>query len=311
MRLISLLLCTTSISASTLVPKSFRRAGKQSAVVGRRDRSYTAGALSPTRTSGTVTDWISALTNAAETSIVGNKFHNVALLSLPRGGESCSDSDLIVLTKMLIMAVFETAGLVGIIASGLSLSKSAEWAKQLPQLFGLPLIQFSALAFVVFNSSFVSAFLEGGMSAATNQVLMPNVVPGDPDWYANLNKPSWNPPGWLFPIMWVIISKPTQLLALRQLLISTESTATPWKALTVYCAHLALGDSWNKVFFGCQRIQLGAAVITSFFALLLLSAILFREIDVVAGNFMLPTCGWVFVASSLNYAILRLNPGKK
>ena len=128
----------------------------------------------------------------------------------------------------------------------------AEWAKQLPQLFGLPLIQFAVLAFVVFNSSFASAFLEGGTSAATNQDLMPNIVPGDPDWYAKLNKPSWNPPGWLFHIMWVIISKSIQLLALRQLCYTVESTngllCTPraWRFMEQSTFWLSKDSAWRS-----------------------------------------------------------------
>jgi len=237
--------------------------------------------------------------------------HVAALPSLLiRGGGvenicAASDTDAMILLKLFVMAGLETLGLLGVIAGGKILSEAKWCTEQIPIFYELPLLQWISLLVVIFNSSFVSAFIDGGMSAATNQVIQPNVVPGDPGWYANLRKPKWNPPGWLFPIMWLIVSKPTQLMAVRKLLVSTE--ITPWSILAVYCGHLALGDSWNKIFFGCQRIRLGATVISIFYGALILSAYLFRTMDVTAGNLMLPTCAWVTVATCLNWSILLLN----
>ena len=104
--------------------------------------------------------------------------------------------------------------------------------------------------------------------------------------------------------MWLIVSKPTQFLAVTRL---WARPSKPWAAVALYCAHLSLGDAWNRVFFGEQRIGLGAAVISLFFATLLASAAAFATIDARAGALMLPTCGWVSVALRLNWAILRLN----
>jgi tryptophan-rich sensory protein len=93
--------------------------------------------------------------------------------------------------------------------------------------------------------------------------------------------------------------------------VSKVLKTVPWKdqwpVLAVYCTHLALGDAWNDVFFGYQRIGLGAIVISVFFGFLLTSAKLFWDIDPVAGKLMLPTCGWVFIASSLNLSIFAKN----
>ena len=129
---------------------------------------------------------------------------------------------------------------------------------------------------------------------------------GDADWYANLKKPSWNPPGWLFPIMWLIVSKPTQFMAVYKLVTqSYEKDLT--LPLAVYCGHLSLGDAWNKVFFGLECTGRGAAVISTFWSVLLLSVYLFYGVDQYAGFLLVPTFLWVTVAAALNWSIYLSN----
>jgi len=218
-----------------------------------------------------------------------------------RGG-ACSDADATVFVKVGMSAALETMILLAVFYAGKEVAEN--WSG-IPTLSGLPASHWISILLVVFGSSFFGSFVDGGMSVATQQALDPNVIPGDPNWYNKLNKPSWNPPGWVFPIMWLIVSKPTQVVALSKLIKAKETI--PWQVLAVYCAHLSLGDAWNKVFFGYQCIGKGVAVITVFFGLLLSSAFLFSGVDPTAGKFLLPTCGWVLVATSLNWNIYLNN----
>jgi benzodiazapine receptor len=228
-----------------------------------------------------------------------------------RGG-ACSDSNPALFAKIAVNAIAETGAMLGVLVGT---QKLAERVQILPTIAGLPLIQWMGLFIIIFGSSLIGSIVSGGLNVASNQVLDPNVVPGDPQWYDKLVKPSWNPPGWLFPIMWLIVSKPTQMIAVSRILKKATSVASnvdsttelPLSVLAVYCAHLALGDAWNKVFFGLQCIGRGVAVITAFFGMLLTSAYVFYQVDPSAGLFLLPTCGWVFVASSLNWSIYLKN----
>jgi tryptophan-rich sensory protein len=105
------------------------------------------------------------------------------------------------------------------------------------QLGGLPLIQWLSFVLIIFNASAIKNIVDGSVSIANSQVLRPNVIPGDPLWYSNLKKPSWNPPGWLFPIMWVLISKPTQLVALQRLWKISKTDIPYFPQLALFCAH--------------------------------------------------------------------------
>ena len=51
-------------------------------------------------------------------------------------------------------------------------------------------------------------------------------------------------------------------------------------------------------------------MITLFYAALLGSAYLFYNIDKGAGYYLLPTCGWVTVATALQYSIYFNNKDK-
>ena len=108
--------------------------------------------------------------------------------------------------------------------------------------------------------------------------------------------------------MWLIVSKPTQFAAVWKL-ITQHSDRDLSVPLLAYCAHLSLGDAWNKVFFGLECTGRGLAVILTFWSVLLLSAYLFYGVDQSAGLLLVPTSLWVTVATALNWSIYDLNKG--
>jgi len=227
-------------------------------------------------------------------------------LRLSRGGSGCGETNTKVAIKAGISATLETLGLMGIMAGAKMLVNKYKIPFLSKVVKGLPVLQWASLFMIIFSPSSIKNLIEGSVSAASSQVLNPSAVPGQQNWYENLRKPWFNPPGWVFPIMWLIVSKPTQFLAVSKILKTVHPTPW-WPALTVYCAHLSLGDAWNDVFFGCERIGLGAGVISTFYGMLLASAKLFTDLNPDAGKLMLPTCGWVTVATALNLSIYQLN----
>ena len=216
----------------------------------------------------------------------------------PRGGAS----SLTTLTHAALGAVFEAGALLGVVKAARALPPGASSAiarlKILPSdtIKGLPAAEWFAWCIIIFGSSAVGSAVDGSLRAATNQILMPTRVAGEQGWYASLDKPRWEPPGYVFPVMWLLVSKPTQLLAVAKVCSSVTSEddaapALPWvPQLAAYCLHLALGDAWNKVFFGQQKVFAGALMITVFYGALLASAYLFAQVDATAGLLMVPTC---------------------
>ncbi|KAL7486495.1 hypothetical protein ACHAW6_012089 [Cyclotella cf. meneghiniana] len=236
---------------------------------------------------------------ANEEHVTSNHLSLESNLIAVRGG-ACSDSTPALFGKVAASAAVETFIMYQLLAFG----AAANTLTSMPS--GTRILQAVLALFVVFGSSYFGQLIDSGMSAATRQVLAPNEIPGDADWYLNLQKPFWNPPGWLFPIMWLVVSKPTQFVAVTKLMANNNKTDI-MIPLLVYCAHLSLGDAWNKVFFGLQCIGRGVTVISAFWGVLLLSALLFYKVDPSAGIFLVPTFLWVSVAAALNWSIFILN----
>ena len=93
---------------------------------------------------------------------------------------------------------------------------------------GLTAAEWLSYFVVVFGSSALSGVVSSSVRAASQQVLMPTKVAGETAWYAGLDRPSWEPPGIVFPIMWLLVSKPTQLLAITKLAASVGDAEFPW-----------------------------------------------------------------------------------
>ena len=221
------------------------------------------------------------------------------LPATPRGG-ACEDTHLSLFLKISASAAAETALMYRLARFASSVGEKGH-SKTVANL-----LRAASLVLIVFGSASFGALIDGGLSAASRQVLAPNEVAGDADWYGRLEKPRWNPPGWLFPIMWLVVSKPTQLAGVWKLITSVPEAETSLPLL-VYCLHLSLGDAWNKVFFGLQCTGRGLVVISTFWTALLTSVCLFYRADSTAGLFLVPTFLWVSVATALNGRIYQLN----
>ena len=121
-------------------------------------------------------------------------------------------------------------------------------------------------------------------------------------WYAQLAKPSWNPPAWLFGPVWTALYLAMAVAAWR---VWRCRPAT--RALTVYWIQLALNAAWSPLFFGLQQPGLAVLEILGLWAAIALTVRAFWPVDRLAAALLGPYLAWVSFAAVLNFALWRLN----
>jgi translocator protein len=125
-------------------------------------------------------------------------------------------------------------------------------------------------------------------------------MPGE--WYAALNKPSFNPPNWLFGPAWSFLYILIAIAGWRIWRRSPDGTA-----MKIWWVSLALNFLWSPVFFGAQQIGFGLVVVLSMLVSILAFIAASHPIDRTSSLLFLPYAAWVSFASLLNASIFFLN----
>jgi tryptophan-rich sensory protein len=126
------------------------------------------------------------------------------------------------------------------------------------------------------------------------------------DWFDNLAKPDFMPPGWMFGVAWTILYI---LMGIALAFILGEPPSHRRRiALILFFAQLALNYAWSPIFFAGHDITLAKLVIFLMAALAAAAAGQFYRIRPLAGLLMLPYLAWLIFAATLNAAIEDMNP---
>jgi tryptophan-rich sensory protein len=126
-------------------------------------------------------------------------------------------------------------------------------------------------------------------------------IPGE--WYAGLNKPSWNPPAWLFGPAWTTLYT---LMAIAAWLVWKRVGFT--RALGFYFVQLILNAAWTPIFFGAHAMGWALVEISIMWIAILLTLLSFLRVQKTAGLLLVPYLAWVSFATFLNFTLWRLNP---
>jgi len=123
-----------------------------------------------------------------------------------------------------------------------------------------------------------------------------------PTWYANLKKPSFNPPNWIFGPVWTVLYA---LQGISAYLIFHEAANV--QALLPFIIQLILNGIWTPLFFGAKKVGPAFFEIIVMLIFIILTIISFYPISQTAAWLMTPYAAWVMFASALNYKIWALN----
>ena len=126
-------------------------------------------------------------------------------------------------------------------------------------------------------------------------------------WFAELAKPSWNPPSWLFGPVWILLYTlmgTSAWLAWREPAGTRAERRGAWLAFAV---HAALNLAWTPLFFGLRQPGLAFADICLVWLALLATTLRFGRLRPLAGYLLLPQVLWVSFALVLNGTIWLMN----
>jgi benzodiazapine receptor len=126
------------------------------------------------------------------------------------------------------------------------------------------------------------------------------------EFYAELARPSWAPPAWLFGPVWTALYA---LMAIAAWLVwRARGFAGARTALVLFVAQLAANALWSWLFFAWQRGGLAFAEVLVLCSLILATIVAFQRISTVAAVLLYPYLAWSVFASALTFAVWRLNP---
>lgn len=126
------------------------------------------------------------------------------------------------------------------------------------------------------------------------------------NWYHQLDKPSWQPPDWLFGPAWTII---LGLAAWAFVLAwnGTDTGADRMLLLTLYGANFLFHFLWSPLFFKAQRPDWALVEVPFLWASVLALCVFLRQWSELASWMIVPYLAWVSFAALLNGSIVKLN----
>ncbi|GMN06962.1 tryptophan-rich sensory protein [Croceitalea sp. MTPC5] len=126
------------------------------------------------------------------------------------------------------------------------------------------------------------------------------------DWYVTLNKPSFNPPNWLFAPVWTVLYI---LMGIAAGIVWVKGYYHIWvkTALYHFGFQLLLNALWSIVFFGLKNPLAALFIILVLLTMIALTIKWFNVVSKKAALLMVPYFIWVLFATILNFSIWQLN----
>jgi tryptophan-rich sensory protein len=126
------------------------------------------------------------------------------------------------------------------------------------------------------------------------------------DWYLELNKPSFNPPNWIFAPVWTLLYI---MMGIAAGIVWAKGFYHIWvkTALYHFGIQLLFNALWSIIFFGFKNPFGALLVILTLLVLLIFTIKWFKVVSTTAAYLLIPYLLWVCFATALNYKIWELN----
>ena len=125
-------------------------------------------------------------------------------------------------------------------------------------------------------------------------------------WYSTIQKPSFNPPNWIFAPVWILLFL---LMGISLYLIWSKGFYNKETkiAIFIFFVQLILNILWSIIFFALQSPLYAFIEIIILWFMILLTIITFYRVSKITVYLLLPYIIWVSFALVLNFSILIIN----
>ena len=149
------------------------------------------------------------------------------------------------------------------------------------------------LTFILFLAITFSASLIGGLATTAFK---------DP-WYSLLNKPSFNPPDWVFAPVWTSL----YIMMTVSIWLYWHTKNKDMNTVYIYFVHLVFNTTWSIVFFVFHNLDLALIILIILIALIINLVLRFRRVKIISSYLMIPYLLWCSFALILNINLIILN----
>ncbi len=124
------------------------------------------------------------------------------------------------------------------------------------------------------------------------------------NWYQYINKPSFNPPNWIFGPVWTVLYI---MMGISFGMIWHSNSALKNKVMMLFGTQFILNLLWSFLFFNLHQTGIAFIEIILMWIFILITILSFYRINKTAAYLLIPYLCWVSFASILNGAIWYLN----
>ena len=149
-------------------------------------------------------------------------------------------------------------------------------------------LSFLLFALITYSSSVIGGLVTAGFKEP---------------WYSLINKPSFNPPSWIFAPVWTTL----YLMMTIAIWLFWHSKNRDMNTIYIYFIHIVFNTTWSAVFFGLHQIFYALLVLLVLITLIIILIKRFKRVNVLSFYLMFPYLLWCCYALILNFNLLILN----
>ena len=149
-------------------------------------------------------------------------------------------------------------------------------------------LSFLLFALITYSSSLVGGLVTAGFKEP---------------WYSLINKPSFNPPSWIFAPVWTTL----YLMMTVAIWFFWHSKNRDMNTIYIYFIHIVFNTTWSIVFFGLHKIFYALLVLVVLIFLIIILILRFKRVNMLSYYLMIPYLLWCCYALILNFNLFLLN----